>query len=386
MSWFIDAWAVRDGLAFASERQGDDVLQRVHLAAPEFVATPIASGSTALAAARGHFQSGYFDESGNEVEFKSLEQVREAVRRGFLAGGRGLPSPPIGSAPQGPPPESPQAPPPVLPNDSDERSRRAFEWQEIIATARTMREPAEREALARMLVGAWGRSEEQIWQFVRETVDDMGAAEQHAQTDAERLRCFRDRSRWMTLLVKGHLYPPGLIRRGPPDFPEYEYWLGSEGEALSMSGVLFAVPLHPHWRGTMAAETLGDALCEMAADRSKLGPDSSSIFVPLLVVAMVVVAESLQPRVSAFYGGPSQKAFQAVAVHEAARWLARELPGAEFEGHALEGHIARMLLMEPKARLEEDEALEEGPPTRGPPSSRQRRGQPGGEGGMGSAS
>ena len=90
-NWYIDAWAVLDGYAFASLRSPDSIEASVtfFVAPPYFEPEPVASLATALAATRGHFQEG-FRHGEDEVLFDSLEQVIETVRRAYRAGGLDL--------------------------------------------------------------------------------------------------------------------------------------------------------------------------------------------------------------------------------------------------------------------------------------------------------
>lgn len=89
--WRLDAWAVRDGAAFASRRNSDslDAENTVFIAVPDLEPVPVGRLSTALSATRRNFQDGFRDTEGNEIAFDNLDQVVELVRRGFLAGGLG---------------------------------------------------------------------------------------------------------------------------------------------------------------------------------------------------------------------------------------------------------------------------------------------------------
>ncbi len=89
--WRIDAWAVRDGAAFASRREEDslEASSTIFVAVPDLEPVPVGRLSTALGATRRNFQAGLRDAEGREIPFADLEQVRELVRRGFLAGGLG---------------------------------------------------------------------------------------------------------------------------------------------------------------------------------------------------------------------------------------------------------------------------------------------------------
>jgi len=89
--WRLDAWAVRDGAAFASRREAEslDAENTVFIAVPDLEPVPVGRLSTAISATRRGFQDGFRDLEGNEIAFDSLEQVIELIRRGFLAGGLG---------------------------------------------------------------------------------------------------------------------------------------------------------------------------------------------------------------------------------------------------------------------------------------------------------
>lgn len=91
-AWYLDAWSVRDGMAFASRRgPGERRTGRscVYLTVPGLEPEPVPSTAAALWADRAGFQPGLYDFERREIEFESLEQIREVVRRGYLAGGIG---------------------------------------------------------------------------------------------------------------------------------------------------------------------------------------------------------------------------------------------------------------------------------------------------------
>lgn len=95
MSWRIDAWAVRDGVAFASDREELADIERlearntVFLSVPDLEPVPVGRISTALRATRGNFQAGFYDGEGNEIVLPTLEDVQALVRRAYLASGIG---------------------------------------------------------------------------------------------------------------------------------------------------------------------------------------------------------------------------------------------------------------------------------------------------------
>ncbi|MEU2200316.1 hypothetical protein [Isoptericola sp. NPDC019482] len=91
LPWHLDAWAVEDGRAFASRRAPESISSRseVFLAVPDLEPVPVGGLATALRATRSGFQDGLRDDEGVEISFDTFEEVRDVVRRGFLAGGLG---------------------------------------------------------------------------------------------------------------------------------------------------------------------------------------------------------------------------------------------------------------------------------------------------------
>jgi len=96
-AWFIDSWAVHDGKVFASRRppESTDADATVFMSVPDLEAVPVGRISTALRATRGGFQEGLRTNDGDlaEIPFDDLRQVRDLVRRGYLAADLGPGSP-----------------------------------------------------------------------------------------------------------------------------------------------------------------------------------------------------------------------------------------------------------------------------------------------------
>ncbi len=91
MTWRFDAWAVRDGVAFVSDRDelGEDpnewtARSTVFMSVPDLEPVPVGRLSTALRATRGSFQEGFRDAEGEEFVFEDLDQVRQVVRCVYL--------------------------------------------------------------------------------------------------------------------------------------------------------------------------------------------------------------------------------------------------------------------------------------------------------------
>jgi hypothetical protein len=93
-------------MAFATWRSdgGTALAERtIFIGVPDLEPIPVGKVSTALWATRANFQAGLFNEGGIEITFTDLHQVKELVRRGYLAGG-------IGPGPAAPPIEPPPEP------------------------------------------------------------------------------------------------------------------------------------------------------------------------------------------------------------------------------------------------------------------------------------
>ena len=101
MTWYIDSWAVLDGIAFASLRQPNSIKAdaTVFLSVPDLEPVPVGRISTALRAQRNCFQDRFCDEQGNEFAFETLPQVQETIRRAYLAGGLAPSSAPLSELP-----------------------------------------------------------------------------------------------------------------------------------------------------------------------------------------------------------------------------------------------------------------------------------------------
>lgn len=112
-AWFIDAWAVHDGKVFASRRPPESIVAdaTVFMSVPDLEAVPVGRISTALRATRSGFQEGLRtnDDNRAEIPFDNLRQIRDLVRRAYLAAGLGpgspgalaspLPRPDVGTGP-----------------------------------------------------------------------------------------------------------------------------------------------------------------------------------------------------------------------------------------------------------------------------------------------
>jgi hypothetical protein len=99
--WYIDSWAVIDGLGFASQRHADaiDASATVFLSVPDLEPVPVGRISSALRAQRNNFQDGFRDRDGNEIGFDELDQIRDLIRRAYFGGGLGPTPAPVEPTP-----------------------------------------------------------------------------------------------------------------------------------------------------------------------------------------------------------------------------------------------------------------------------------------------
>jgi hypothetical protein len=100
-TWYVDTWSVLDGRLFASVRPPESIeaSSTVFLAVPDLEPVPVGRISTALHACRAGFQEGLRGEDGAEIPFRSLDEVRALVRRGYLGGGLGPGAPGVPAEP-----------------------------------------------------------------------------------------------------------------------------------------------------------------------------------------------------------------------------------------------------------------------------------------------
>jgi hypothetical protein len=361
MSWYIDAWAPYDGIAFASERSpaDRDVLHTVHLAAPDFVPTPVASLSTALWATRGGFQEKFYDAAGEEVAFDTLEQLIHAVRRAFLGGGRGFPTP-GGAGLPGAPPRSPAGPQEFPPDPATPREPPPAGWQELREELLRLRNGGDRSAVADAITAVLEQSfAAHIAPFLRQTVVAMIAALDGGEP--ARLAAVRNVTRWVEYLALAGTWQRSAVGTPlPSGFPEdpglrnladalltgpYPWITMIEHiDATELGALLFAVPVPRQWQGKQVAQTLGEHLCVAAADIAAIGADTTfEEFVPLLAISKVLAGCALYPGFSIFRVPLLGETTHAEVVREAGRWLAQVVPGPELDGHTAETYISAMV-------------------------------------------
>jgi hypothetical protein len=359
--WYIDAWAVFDGYAFASLREAGSIQADVtcFVAPPYFEPEPVATLATALGATRGCFQDRLLDSNGEEMPFDSLEQVVETVRRMYRAGGVDLGGPaPAVPAPARPRPWAPGETKPAELVNVD--MRRA--WQKV------------QQAHGHDVETAWRSVIRQaLSQFLTKF---MGAAVVEALTtvtDDGARRGLRGQAviGWMAtasalgldLIYDHEQHEVVSVRRGEKEgfswpAPQPREVMGPLVEAGILARLAknsddaalpFSVPLpaafQEHTRLAYAPiRNLGQVLCAASADvyylRSIKNVEEA---IPLIVLALLQVRGST-PSVG-FPPLPETPEAD-IIVDAAARWLTRALPS-----DVLDGHPAEDLVHETTVRL-----------------------------------
>jgi hypothetical protein len=225
-SWYIDSWAPRDGIAFASLRAAiglhedarsaewlRSVERTVSLRPPNWEVID-AQMATALHAERFEFQRGFFSAANAEIAFASLDEVVEVIRRAYVAAGGDIdPGPePADNEPQSPEPEGDDQLVEVLAAFEEELE----EARQDARDGSTFRlAPAERcTHLASSLLGRIGQSLDAAIEEVALEVGDVFGRRVSDRRNARFLPTF---FRWIELMVRcGFLDLPTLHQKLPP--------------------------------------------------------------------------------------------------------------------------------------------------------------------------
>lgn len=394
MSWFVDSWAVRDGFAFASEREADtvDTRQTVFIAPPDFEPIPIAKISTALFAARGHFQDRLLDAEGNEIPFDTLDQIIEMVRRAYLQGGSGLLPPAGPPGPEGPPtgerPSPPEDVPPEESPPSDLPPERGGDRggpgqggggqssgsrAEITGRIHGLQSKESRALLAASFVTRLmtGRDSSLLDAFIGDTTREFlrrlriavseGVTGEEMTLFLKTLAVWVEVARRLELLgaVIGSLETDerGLVQKWLYEFP---WWYGHDGGELMQQTILHGffhrLPLLPQWnpkpsstQPMMEVNSVGDVLGAVAADRNRLFEliEDWVSFIPIVYcsLALSAVAERF---VNYSPTRPAHDVFLHEIRRKAAEWLSQLLPGKELDGHVAADIISSLDFGEPE--------------------------------------
>lgn len=329
--WHVDAWAVRDGMAFVSQRPPDDLraaVRSVFIAVPELNAIAVGRVSTALWATRANFQDGLHTSDGYEIGFESLDQVKELVRRGYLAGG-------IGPGPQpGVPPEPPSGPDDV---DGDETSRPSEPsgapfvlWRE---RSRYLAERQARDEVFELLLdepnsfGLVAALREFAMATVARWAEDIVRRPLEDEAEAGRfwqwVRLLGAMDLWLTprefIEALGDNASSVVFERFPYPF-ENSTWSRSN-DAGANEGIVFRVPcpLRPGWDPRI--RRLSDQLL-LAVSTDNYFDERRELtdFVPSLLAALSVAVQQ-GPRFALPFSGGGRRRLRA-----AFTWLSDQMP------------------------------------------------------------
>ncbi|MFN7983033.1 MAG: hypothetical protein U0Q11_14340 [Vicinamibacterales bacterium] len=370
-NWFIDAWSVMDGYAFASRRTSDSLQADAvfFVGPPYFEPEPVASLATALAATRAHFQEGFRIE-GQEVAFASLGDVVEAVRRAYRAGGVDL-----GGAP------APQAvrPRPARPG-GEEVHPEALVSDELRDTWRVCRELLRDDCvseertrwletkLSELIEGAFT---ELVPKFIGAAAEEMLVAlvsgHTSRSTAARELSAWIDKAQQLGIRVWFGLEPPRLytavigvdrgfdwslpeLRELPAAFVELTLPIlyRSNGALVREFRIPYAVPIPAAFQHGASessalsafpqAPTMGHLLALATSDRWYVKAiDSVVEFVPIVVAALAQLPAPSLPF-GAFAPVEGSQERRDVS-RKAARWLARALPSGSLAENPVERAI-----------------------------------------------
>jgi hypothetical protein len=322
--WYIDSWAALDGLVFASERDTNgETLNTVFLAPPYWSPVAVANLSTAWAASRMGFQSSFCDAEGAEIRFRTLDEIREVARRGYLSGGYGFL-----------PPTNTDGAPTLTPELGEEAEAQSW-WTvtEIIGEVETDQDRHDLSAaLTRFYINdqIWQRSQGEVFDFLGKAAETQakvvynGPSDRKIRTDYAALM---ESSASVFGLRTLESWWPG------PYPSRYYPWTGPG--RLGLSAVLGLIFRFPVVRATRL-ETIGDHLILAATSRNYLRRmKSHRNLLPLLIGALYVTGAS-----DTAYGY-SEMSLQ--RIEEACQWIAANVPSVLAADHpaavVLEEHI-----------------------------------------------
>lgn len=368
--WFLDAWHVVDGRAFASRRLPEEPTNTaprtkgsVFLSAPYFEPEWTSRPSTAMAAWRLGFQPGLRGANGEEIGFSSLENLREFVRRAFIAAGGGGMNP-AGSVivDPGPEPETPA-------RDRAELSTKKLPaLRGSLTKARLSR--TDREGLQSRLLSV--RPQKPLADFVSDSLSILLRRPPFATNSLGTLasdRWLEVAMRWSSLLLA--LEGRGAVERvwahaasngGFPLARRYhhlrryfdsgyydwlEFMFADRGRSQHVGGGVEPlvdlprwIPLPKRWRDGLPGwlNSLGDAGCLLMASHARAGAalDHPEQLVTAFATAFAFVLISPLP-----FDWEDPSGWLDESLKSAANWLAESLPDAslseeEAATHALD--------------------------------------------------
>lgn len=233
--WFIDTWSPRDGVAFASYRSvtptdpdkhadwTKEFERTVCLRPPNWEAIDVRP-ATSLRAERLTFQRGFFSTAQAEVEFETLEDLVEVLRRAYVAAG--------GDADGGPTPadNEPREPSPLDERETDlvtelDTFREEVDGARASGQRTTFRlvQHSKRAHLANALISASQGKLDRALLYVAQETTLLFAARVAEPRNERFLPSFNE---WLNLMLRGCLIDPDQIARSTTS-PELGNALGA---------------------------------------------------------------------------------------------------------------------------------------------------------------
>ena len=318
--WYVESWSVTDGLAFASERTDDGtVVNVVFLAPPYWSPVAVANVSTAWAAHRASFQRGFFDAEGeNEIAFVSLAEIREVMRRAYLASG-------YGTFPTGEGGEGGEIAP--LPEGGGGEGGGGF--GEVAEQLSSVVNAHSRHALAHSLQTFYrheAASSEMPDTLLRYVYAQVEQAARRAETGGKPERHF------LGALTRASFNAFGDYVDRPP-YP-WRWWMMHRTNPSSVLMMIFRMPIQRH---NGRVETLGDHLALAASSREYLRSiRRPADLLPLFLGAVFICAGYDD---APWYRGPIRQD----VIDDACRWLAANVPGVIRGDHPASAPLERFV-------------------------------------------
>jgi len=311
--WYVESWSTTDGLAFASERTDDGtVVNVVFLAPPYWSPVAVANVATAWAAHRASFQRGFFDAEGeNEIAFESLSEIREVLRRAYLASGYGtFPSGEGGEGGEGGE---------ITPLPGGDGGDGGGGFNEVAERLSLVVDADSRHSLADSLQTFY-RHEAANSEMPPTLVHYLSSQSQQAARRAE--MGGKAERHFFAALTRASFYVFGDYIYDPP-YP-WRWWAMHRTNPSSILTMIFRMPIRRH---NGRVETLGDHLALAASSREYLRSiRRPADLLPLFLGALFICAAN--DDVS-WHGGP----LRPDVVDEACRWLAANVPGVIGDDH-----------------------------------------------------
>jgi hypothetical protein len=316
-TWFVDAWSVLDGIAFASlrdARQWDEEkltpsTTTVIIGPPDWRAVSIARITTALRATRGPFQESVFDENDEEMPFASLDDIRDVVRRSYLAGGIGLDDAGTIEAMTG--------------DDLPKTPGGSGEWADVHRQLLALDSVDARSDAKASLVDVFGDGQ------TREVLADVcSRITTHLKPwfdseGTERRRDWTDYIQWLQLTVNGmRVHDRDTINAVSAWYEQVDpMTIPSRSPFHQRQRLLFRLPAMGQYPGYPPIRTLGDQLLLACASRKCLQSlDTPDAFLPIVVGALVLATAAHGDQIR----GETMDA--QLLLEPALRWLAQVLP------------------------------------------------------------